>query len=227
MAAELPFHTFTSTLFMKRVSKISIAIFVLLCGFGLGNLMAQPVVHGDYPQNDTLVQSSEQKELFEPSVAVSAGTSVSTFGGGQTAVGSYIAPQVSVPVSKKLTMSVGMGYSMMFLNAPSEFGGQTSMSYGSLFVSGTYQVNEKLVVRGTAYKTFSLNQPNQPKSLNSQFFDFSNQGIQLDAEYKVNDKFRIGVSIEYREQNCPSFNQPGFNNFGSTPFRQNSFGTGL
>ena len=209
---------------------------------GSFNLHAQAVVHGDQQQNDPIapsqsfdeevpVQQFEKQELFKPNVSVSLGTSFSTFGSGYNAFGTYIAPKISMPVSKKFSVSFGMGYSNMFYNSPVESGFQgNSRSYGNLFVSGTYQVNEKLIVRGTAYKTFMLNPPTTIKAINPQFIDFSSQGVIFDAEYKVSNHFKVGVSIEYREQNYPSFydfNQNGINNFGGAPFRTPSFGRGF
>lgn len=195
--------------------------------------MAQPVVSSDYFENDSISQLAGQGaevELFKPKVNLSLGSSFSTFGSGYSGFSTYVAPEISMPVSKKLTMSFGMGYSSMFFNTPLESSMQSNTtSYGNLFVSGTYQVNEKLIVRGTAYKTFLLNTSPEAKSLNSQFYDFSNQGVMFDAEYKVNENFKIGVSVQYREQNQPSFYQgnslyPGNSNPMGSPFRSSMFG---
>ena len=229
---------------MTRFHKISFTLLVLLFIGASINLQAQAVVRSDYQQNDSIapsrspgdaipVQQGTQSELFKPHVSVSLGTSFSTCGSGYNAFGTYIAPEISMPVSKKFSVSFGLGYSNMFYNSPVESGFQgSSRSYGNLFVSGTYQVNEKLIVRGTAYKTFLLNPaPNSTiKPINPQFIDFSSQGVIFDAEYKVSEHFKVGVSIEYREQNYPSFydfNRNGINNFGGSPFRTPSFGRGF
>jgi hypothetical protein len=226
---------------MNKHSKILTLLFSLFLLTGSYNLYAQAVVHGDYQQKDTVayMQNIEgsnsykpigQQELFKPRVNVSLGSSFSSFGSGYNAFGTYIAPEISMPVSKKFSVTFGMGYANMFYNSPVESGfGSTNRSYGNLFVSGTYVVNEKLIIRGTAYKTFLLNPAptSTIKPLNPQFIDFSSQGVIFDAEYKVSEKFRIGVSIEYREQNYPSFydfNRNGINNFGSSQFHTSPFG---
>ena len=213
---------------------------ILLFVIGSIKLHGQAVVRSDYQQNDSIatsqspgnsipVQQGTQTELFKPNVSVALGTSFSTFGSGYNAFGTYIAPEISMPVSKKFSVSFGMGYSNMFYNSPAESGFQgNSRSYGNLFVSGTYQVNEKLIVRGTAYKTFMLNPPTTIKAINPQIIDFSSQGVIFDAEYKVSEHFKVGVSIEYREQNYPSFydfNRNGINNL--SPFQTPSFGRGF
>jgi len=228
---------------MSRFSIISFLLLVLLVFGGNQRLQAQGVVHGDYQQKDSIppiqnfdgqlpTQQFGQQELFKPRVNVTLGSSFSSFGAGNNAFGTYIAPVISMPVSKKFSVSFGMGYSSMFYNTPGESGfSRNNQSYGSLFFSGTYQVNEKLTVRGTAYKTFLLNPAptSTIKPINSQFLDFSNQGVIFDAEYKVSERFKIGVSVEYREQKYPSLyrNPNGFNSFGNSPFRSSSFGRGF
>ncbi len=99
--------------------------------------------------------------------------------------------------------------------APGEtlFSGNNTQ-YGSIYVSGTYQVNEKLRIRGTGYKTFLLNAQPAGETTNPHMADFSNQGFILDVDYKVTDDFRIGISVEYREQNYPSFYPYGSNGIG-------------
>lgn len=211
---------------MKRVLKIALISLLFISFCGNVKLMAQPIVHGDYFQNDTTVQEVVQKELFKPSVRVELGTSFTSFGMENSAIGTYIAPEVSMPVSEKLSVSFGMGYSSLYFNSPSEYGMQGNTSYGNLFVSATYQVDEKLIIRGTAYKNFMLNPSTDGRSLNSQAIDFSSQGIILDAEYKISEKFKIGVSVEYRDQKQPSYLQNGNSSFGTTPFNSSPFGLG-
>jgi hypothetical protein len=203
---------------MSRIAYLIGSLFLLLVFVNQTKLVAQPVVNGDYQVTDSLIieeiASKSGNTVVEtsefdrtPSVSLSLGTSFASLGYGFSGLSTYVAPTVSLPVSKKFSVRVGMGYSNMWMNTPSEFGIPYNSSYGSVFVSGSYQVNENLVVSGTAYKTFLLNSSsqNQNQLPGSSFNDFSSQGFLFDAEYKVNDKFRIGVSVEYRDQNTPSF----------------------
>jgi len=201
---------------MSRQTFFIGSIFLLLVFVNQTRLIAQPVVNGDFQLTDSLIieeVSSKSmngiEEPFEfdktPSVSLSLGTSFASFGYGFSGLSTFIAPAISLPVNKKFSVRVGMGYSNMWMNAPTEIGIPYNSSYGSVFVSGSYQVNENLVVSGTAYKTFLLNSSNQNQLPGTPFNDFSNQGFLFDAEYKVNDKFRIGVSVEYRDQHTPSF----------------------
>ena len=194
---------------MQRISRLLFLISIYCLFVSISELQGQPVVSGEQFEQDSIHSVTHKNNVEvskKPQVSLSLGTSFSSFGPGMTGFGTYVAPEVSLPVSEKFSVSFGMGFSSMAFNSPAESGLQSvNTSYGNLFISGTYQVNEKLKVRGTAYKTFILNSSAIDNSLNPSFFDFSNQGIAIDAEYKVNDKFRIGVSVEYRDMNQPSY----------------------
>ena len=216
---------------MHRISTLLFCVFLYSTVFTNVELNAQPVVSGHQFEQDS-IKSSIHKNNVEatrkPQVSLSMGTSFSSFGPGMSGFGTFVAPEVSLPVTDKFSVSFGIAYSSMFLNSPVETGLQNNRSYGSVYVSGAYQVNDNLRVRGTAYKTFLLNSP-EANPLNPAFFDASNQGFAIDAEYKVNDKFRIGVSVEYRDMNQPSYypnngcGAPGFNSLPS-PIAPFSFG---
>ena len=158
--------------------------------------------------------SSQKSQGFKPDVRVSLGTSFSTFGPGYNAFGTYVAPEISLPVTKKFSVQAGIGYSSLFYGQPGEtvFNGQNNMQYGSIYVSGTYQVNEKLSIRGTGYKTFLLNPSHFENTPGTP--DFSNQGVAFDVSYKVSEHFHIDASFQYRQQNYPGYYygypQPGF-----------------
>lgn len=215
---------------MGRITKITfIALFTILIA-STASLYAQEF--GSNVKQEGKVTLQAEQEGFKPDVRVSMGTSFSSFGPGFNSFGTYIAPEISMPVSNKFSVQVGLGYSSMFFSAPGEaMFSQNNSQYGSIYVSGTYQVNEKLTIRGTGYKTFLLNPNNFNETGNANFYDFSNQGVRLDMDYKVSDEFRIGISFEYREQNYPNFypySPNGMDGFGGSPFQRNpAFGPGF
>jgi len=205
-------------------------LIILLFGSGMKSF-SQAVVHSTQQVNDSIEElqsTSIQQDFLKPKVNLSVGSSFSTYGSGYNSFGMYVAPEISLPVNKKFSITFGMGYSNITFNTPSEVGTQnSSLSYGDLFVSGTYKVNESLTVRGTAYKTFLMNPYMGNNSVTPQYLDFSKQGIIFDAEYKVSDKFKVGFSIEYSEQNNPyinQFNNSGLSGFGGSSFPSSTFG---
>ena len=214
---------------MRRFTKISFILLTILIS-GTVNLHAQEF--GSNVKQEGKVTLQAEQTGFKPDVRVSLGTSFSSFGPGFNSFGTYIAPEISMPISNKFSVQVGLGYSSMFFSAPGEtMFSQNNSQYGSIYVSGTYRVNEKLTIRGTGYKTFLLNPSPSGETANPYGFDFSKQGVILDVDYKVSDKFRIGVSFEYREQNYPDFypySPNGMNGFGGSPFQRNpAFGYGF
>lgn len=166
----------------------------------------------------------QEQQSFKPDIKVSLGTSFTSFAPGYNSFGTFIAPEISMPVAKKIDISFGMSYSSMFYSTPGESSFNSSpLNYGSIYVSGTYHVNAKFSISGTGYKTFLLNPQNFTEDNN--IFDFSNQGVILDIEYRVTDNFRINASFHYREQNYPDyyFGNPRNNSYGSP----NSFNPGF
>jgi len=204
-----------------------IGLFVLLLTF----ISVSAQEFGDNVINAPINKETGKKESpqgFKPDVRVTLGTSFSNFGPGLNTFGTYIAPEISMPVTKKFSVQIGMGYSSLFYGQPGEsVFGNTNSQYGSLYVSGTYQVNEKLSVRGTGYKTFLLN-PQQSENTTGTP-DFSNQGVAFDVNYKVSEHFHINASFQYRQQNYPAYYygypQSGFGSpFNSNPAFGGFFG---
>ena len=151
----------------------------------------------------------------KPKVSVALSTSFSTFGYGYSAIGTSIMPKLTLPVSNKFSLSAGIGYSTFFMsgNHQSPFNSAPN-NYGHIFVSGDYLLSERITLRGTAYKTFSLD--SSPPLVESSYpsYDFSSQGVIMDIEYKVTENFRVNIGFEYRQQNYPMYS-PGM--YPSTP----------
>jgi len=157
----------------------------------------------------TNTTNTKQNNSFKPDISVSLSSSFTSFGPGINTFGTSIFPSISFPVSNKFSLSTGIGYSSLFIGNSSPFNSQLS-NYGHVFISGAYELNEKITIRGTGYKTFLLNPPTPKLESSSPYLDFSSQGVIMDVEYKVTDNVRINVGFEYRQQNYPIFS-PGMN----------------
>jgi len=160
---------------------------------------------------DGLVNTTKKNN--KPQLSVSLTTSFTSFYPGYTSFGTTLMPQVTFPVSDKFSLSTGIGYSTFFMGNGETMFNSNPSSYGHVFVSGTYDVNEKISIRGTGYKTFILNPATSLNTDNNSIgYDYSSQGVILDVEYRVNDNFRINVGFEYRQQNSPMYSPNGFQN---------------
>ncbi len=215
--------------FMLHKIKIGQLAFIIFLLSGLTTVQAQQF--GENVKQEGEVKLQQGQQGFKPDVRISLGTSFSTFGPGYNTFGTFISPEISFPVYKKFSVQVGLGYSSLFFSQPGEnmFGDGPSQ-YGSFYVSGTYQVNEKLTIRGTGYKTFLLNPAPPGETVNPRAVDFSNQGVILDMNYKINEHFQINAGFEYRKQNYPAYypyNSNGFNHYGGSPLINPAFGPGF
>lgn len=204
-----------------------IIIYILLLGFSVSLVQSQEFgsnVVGVEKENTTSLENT-----FKPDISVSLGTSFSSFGPGFNIFGTYIMPEITMPLSKKFSFRAGIGYSTMFVNTSEGTGsifGQNNLQYGTVYVSGLYHVNPKLTIAGTAFKTFDLAPQNN--EINPQSLDFSNEGFIIDVEYKVTENFRINAGFSYQKQNPYNYYyNPGGFNMHPTPFGQSGFGAGF
>lgn len=186
--------------------------------------------------DSTLKTLTKTPTLFKPNVRVNLGTSFTSFGNNFSGFQSFIAPEISMPMSKKTEVSFGMSYtSMQFRSGNENALNSGNSNYGSIYVSGTYYINDNFSVKATGYKTFLLNPGNFNNENQNSYLDFSNQGAIVDLEYRITENFKINASFQYHEQNNPNyyygypyggygdyngFSSPsnvgfgGFNNFG-------------
>lgn len=159
-----------------------------------------------------------KKQGFKPDVSVSLGSSFTSFGPDMNLFSTSVMPEFTFPVSKKFAIKASIGYSTMFYSSPGNEGAifqQNNMQYGSVYVSGIYRVNEKLIISGTAYKTFDLS-PRPGDRVNPRALDFSNEGVNVNIDYKVSERLSFNVGFSYQKQSPYNYymNQSPFHNSG-------------
>ncbi len=181
--------------------------------------------------NNKTAGFAKTKVVPKPSVKLNLGTSFSAYGNGNSTFGTYIAPELSMPISKKIDLSFGMAYSTTNITGPMASGfSNISANYGGIYVSGTYHLNEKLSIRATGYKTFLLNPSNFNAENQDNYLDFSGQGAILDLQYNVSEHFSISAGFRYSEQKKPNyFSDPfgtygAYNGFNTAPNINSGFG---
>lgn len=182
----------------------------------------------DAKQTEQTVSQPLQPK-FSPDISVSLGTTFSSFSPGYNSFGTFIAPEISFPVSNRFAVTAGIGYSSIFYNSPGEsFINNRPSQYGSIYLSGSYKMTEKFTISGTGYKTFLLNPSKPPDENNIHTMDYSNQGIILNMDYKVSDKFRINASFQIHQQNDSPYNYMYPQQMGGfSPFNNHGFYPGF
>lgn len=160
---------------------------------------------------------------------VSLGSSMMATGGGGSMFMNYAFPKLSMQPNQDLKIEAGVLMMNTSMNNVQPFGlstqpGQTSLnpnytdSYA--YASGEYQVNEKLIVKGSAYKKFNMN--SQMQSAHPQAFNFDAYGAQMGFRYKLSENTSIGGSVSFRKGYDPL--NPGYNGYYNSysPFNQYS-----
>jgi len=130
-------------------------------------------------------------------------TSVAGYGSGLT---TEVSPHVYYNVSKRFRISAGISMATThYYNARSWFGNESAAAQngnfttGTVFVSGQYLVNDRLVISGSAFKTFPVSKdplfwsPFNPVSPNGA------QGVNFSADYKVAEHLHIQAGFRYSQ----------------------------
>lgn len=154
------------------------------------------------------------------------GASFSTGFGGGSLFSTYVAPSFSQYLGKKFTLSAGAVINNTTFNNTAMWNqdGQLypysgNLTTFTLYTSGSYQVNEKFTLSGSAYKTIN---PAFNARLNSDQLQMEAQGMSFGVGYKVGENMHIGAEIRMQQGNSNFYN-PYSNPFGS-PFRSGYYG---
>jgi hypothetical protein len=168
--------------------------------------------------------------LYQPKkyhVGLSLGsefTSVSGFGSGLT---TRVAPTVSYNVSKRFQISGGISIATTnYFDVRSFYGDGTqaatsgNFTSATLFVSGSYLVNDRLTVTGSAFKMFPLTSDPLPYNPFNPVSRNGAQGIDFNVGYRIGNNMHIQAGFRYTEGVNPYYNDP----FGSSPYMHDPFG---
>lgn len=180
--------------------------------------------------------SSSPYHAINPSLQVTTGLKPMQFSlqtgamfssgyGGGGLFNTYIAPSFSQPLSKKLTLSAGAVISNTTFNNVSLLNQEGSITPTSgnlttytLYTSGSYQVNDRLTVSGSAYKTIN---PAFNQRLNPENLQMEAQGMSFGIGYKVGENMHIGAEFRMNQGNS-NFYQPYYG-FPGTGLMHNGF----
>jgi hypothetical protein len=148
----------------------------------------------------------------------------SGFGGGSL-FNTYVAPSFNQQLGKKFTLSAGavinnttFSNTMMLNNEGSFSPVSGNLTTFTIFTSGAYQVNDRLTLTGSAYKTIN---PAFNARLNSDNIRMEAQGMSVGVGYRIGDNMHIGAEIRMEQGNSNFYNL--YTNPVS-PFGNNRFG---
>jgi len=166
--------------------------------------------------------------LYQPkklNYSLSLGSEFTAVSGFGSALNSWVTPQVSYNLNKKL--SIGGGISIIqtnYFDARPWFGNeQTAASNGNftsalVFVNGQYRVNDRLTVFGSAFKQFPVTQDPLPYNPFNPVSKKGAQGVDLNVGYRIGEHVFIQAGFRYTEGVNPYYNDPFQSN---SPFGNN------
>lgn len=173
----------------------------------------------------TFPGSSLSKNNTAERFSLVSGAGFSTFGRGGSLFDTWVAPSFTQPLSKKFSLSAGAIIGNTTLTGIPVFNheGNISSFTGNLttftlYTSGTYQMNDRLTISGSAYKTLN---PAFNNRLNPESLRMEAQGVSVGVGYKIGENMHIGAEIRMQQGNS-NFYSP-FSNQAS-PFGTNRFG---
>ncbi|MEZ5082810.1 MAG: hypothetical protein R2750_05110 [Bacteroidales bacterium] len=155
----------------------------------------------------------------KPGFNISFGTTfASNFGGGNY-FGTYVSPHIYYPVSKRFSLRVGGTLTTTLGNTFNEPYPNRSVNYyaGNLnrsfvYAEGAYQLNDRLILTGTVYKEFNLNQSPYP---DHKAISYDNKGMIFGIDYKVSKNVFIRGQLEFSNGRNPyQYSPMGFPGMG-------------
>ncbi len=162
---------------------------------------------------------------FNPRVTVSLGTWFGSPLAGINTFGTYIFPELNTSLNQKFSVSVGVGYISIFNRVGTGMHSLYEHSfrqYGSVYVKGNYQINKQVAVSVVAYKTFGIQPVTKKETVNPRALDMENQGMTINLNYKVNERFQINAGFSYNKRNYnPNYYRQEFYQPGNSLFFYN------
>ncbi len=201
------------------LSSMKVRIFIFVLALLVGSVSLQAQSFGQ----DVKGIPSQSRTDFKPDVRLSLGSSFYSFYPGMNGFSTWVAPEISMPINNKWTISAGMAYTNIVGTGTPEISGYGSpvQNYGSLFVKGRYQVNDKLSITAMAYKTFNLSPQKPGDKINPRAIDFSNSGGYISFDYKVSNHFHINAAFSMEKRHYNPFDPYGY---GSPGFGNSYYG---
>jgi hypothetical protein len=136
-------------------------------------------------------------------------------------------------VSKRFRIGGGITYiNTNLFNTRSFYSGESAPGFngnystGMVHVNGTYLVNNKLTLSGSAFKAFPISGDPLPYNPFSPISPKGAQGVNFSIDYKVAENFHIQAGFGYSEGVNPYYG----NSYYQNPFQQGigqGFGQGF
>ena len=158
--------------------------------------------------------NSDSKVSYDANVRynVNMGTSFSSFGRNMNGYNYYVAPSASIPVGKKTHLTVGLvmnqsHYSGLMMGEGGLQNRTISQTQAIVYMSGSYQINPNVTVFASGY--YDMNSRNNSQVIRNPYSPYGSEGFSVGAEFKIGEKTRIGIQVQYDKGGNPYANPYG------------------
>lgn len=153
----------------------------------------------------------------------------------------WVTPSVSYGLTPKLRIGGGISFQTTNYQLPvgwraTEYGanGWNNFTTATIFLNGSYQVNDRLMIFGSAFKQVPLTSDPLPYNPFSPISSKGAQGVDFNVGYRIGRNVHIQAGFRYSEGLNPwyqnsVYGDPFGSPFGSpvgTPFGQRGYGFG-
>lgn len=162
--------------------------------------------------------------LFSPAISsltpasrfgLQTGASFTGNGNGGSLFSTWVAPSFNQPMSKNFTLTAGAFINnttfnnvLLLNNEGSVTSVNSNLTTFTLYAAGSYRVNERLTVNGSAFKTIN---PAFNARLNAENLQMEAQGMSVGVGYKVSENFHIGAEFRMQQSNSNYYSPWQFN----------------
>lgn len=175
--------------------------------------------------NDAIAQSNPGNVAYSLQTGASVGFSNSS----NSLFNTYVSPQVGYRVNPKLHLNFGTTISTSNYRSFYTPYGEVmksepqNITTSTVFVSGSYQVSDKLTVYSSGYKQFDLS--GYKTTVNPRAIDFNSEGMNVGFDYKISENMRFGAEIGINKGPSGPMNpyDPWRRHGSNDPFRMSVF----
>lgn len=160
---------------------------------------------------------------------LSLGSQFTTASGYGSDFTSFVSPGISYNISKRFRLGGGITYiNTSLINVHNWATGDAApgisgnYSTGMININGTYLVNNRLTLSGSAFKAFPISSEPLPYNPYNPISSKGAHGVNFNIDYKIADNFHIQAGFSYSEGVNPYYR----NSYYQNPFQQ-GFGQGF
>jgi len=184
--------------------------------------------------SDLLLNKNKQKQSLIKDLKINylAGANTSFSGFGGNSINTFVAPVLTMPVNKRLSISAGVLYNQSFVNnykMPVFYGNENNLNFNGnlsqtiMFASFAYKLTDNIILTGSMSKSKVLNNQikvNGKSQLNPNAFNLESSNYSFGLMIKTGEHSSLNLQFDFNQGGYP-YGQMYSSPFNS-PFQQHN-----